>query len=91
MDGHETSLMQVSGDGRELWKCLECGRLIIMDWRQGYNPRTVVNPGDEEIVHYGGKGGIMPARLGVTSRRPDITEDDREWLAELGIRWPRNV
>jgi hypothetical protein len=41
-------------DGVEEWHCPTCGRRFLMQWPPNYK-RTVLEPGDEAVIHVGGQ------------------------------------
>ena len=54
---HAMELAQTYTSGAEEWHCPTCGRRMIMQWPPKYK-RIVLEPGDEQAAHAGGKGGL---------------------------------
>jgi hypothetical protein len=53
-------------DGVEEWRCPTCGRRFLMEWPPNYK-RTILDPGDEAVIHVGGKGEMgMGLSMGET-------------------------
>jgi hypothetical protein len=51
-------LARTYASGAEEWHCPTCGRRMIMQWPPKYK-RIVLEPGDEQAAHAGGKGGLQ--------------------------------
>jgi len=84
MDGHKMNTRQASGNC-EVWRCPDCDRTIIIDWkRTDSNPITILNRGNEHVLHYGSKGGLDITDIEVAPNA-GLTNDDRQWLASLDI------
>ena len=84
MDGHKMNIRQASGNC-EVWRCPECDRTLIIDWKRiDSNPIFVLNRGNDTVVHYGGKGGLDIGNIEVASN-VGLTADDRQWLASIDI------
>jgi hypothetical protein len=58
-------LEQVYASGAEEWACPTCGRRLVMQWPPAYK-RIILEPGDEQAVHAGGKGGLRMASAEVS-------------------------
>ncbi len=54
---HQMVLEKTFETGAEEWYCPTCGRRFIMNWPPNYK-RNILEPGDENAVHIGGKGGV---------------------------------
>lgn len=52
---HHMILEKVDPSGIEEWHCPTCGRRFLMKWPPEYK-KTVLEPGDEYVIHIGGKG-----------------------------------
>jgi hypothetical protein len=50
--------VQTYTSGAEEWHCPTCGRRMIMQWPPKYK-KIVLEPGDEQASHAGGKGGLQ--------------------------------
>jgi hypothetical protein len=53
------TMIMVSKDtaGAEEWFCPTCGRRFVMHWPPEFK-RTILEPGDESVIHVGGKGDL---------------------------------
>jgi hypothetical protein len=73
--------------GAEEWSCPDCGRRILLRWPPDYE-KLVLEHGDEDAIHVGGKGGL---RVGQATVAPapaaDVRGKDRQWLRDHGIDW----
>lgn len=54
---HQMDLLGVDETGAEEWHCPTCGRRFLLRWPPDYG-RKVLTPGDEDVTHVGGKGGL---------------------------------
>jgi hypothetical protein len=61
---HTMCLVDTDASGAEEWFCPTCGRCFLLRWPPMYQ-KTVLDPGDEQATHSGGKGGLMIGRLSV--------------------------
>ncbi|MER5636980.1 hypothetical protein ABT095_08490 [Kitasatospora sp. NPDC002227] len=98
---HEMKLTGRLASGADEWSCPTCGRRIAL--RRPPTPElTVLEPGDETAVHVGlipneaameavEKYGLGPVQEIPRPPRPPEPavpdDDDRRWLAEIGIDW----
>jgi hypothetical protein len=55
---HAMELERTYPSGAEEWHCPACGRRMIMQWPPQYK-KIVLDPGDENATHAGGKGGLQ--------------------------------
>jgi hypothetical protein len=57
---HEMVLTQIYATGAEEWHCPTCGRRILMNFHhENQNlDLLVLDPGDEQAMHTGSKGGL---------------------------------
>jgi len=62
---HTMVLVTTHDSGAEEWYCPTCGRRFLMQWPPNYK-RTVLDAGDENATHSGGKGGV-------SMRRPQVS------------------
>jgi hypothetical protein len=76
---HEMVLVRTQPSGADEWHCPTCGRRLVMVPAPDFQ-KIVLNPGDEHVIHVGGKGRIPPAT-------PSPADDDRAWLYSIGIDW----
>jgi hypothetical protein len=58
--------------GAEEWYCPACGRRFLMSWPPDYK-RVILEPGDENAVHTGGKGGVQMNNMQANS--PDLLDE----------------
>jgi hypothetical protein len=63
---HSMELERTYSSGAEEWYCPTCGRRMIMQWPPKYK-KIVLEPGDEQAAHSGGKGGLQ---MGATQIAP---------------------
>lgn len=56
---HEMVLRGTDESGAEEWYCPICGRRFLMQWPPAYK-KIILEPGDEQAIHSGGKGGLQP-------------------------------
>lgn len=82
---HEMTRVIAGRDGRDLFGCPECGRLLLVWWKppSGWSPFEVIREGDESARHAGGTGGAAVAADAVVP----VTGADREFLREHGLGW----
>lgn len=95
---HEMTLTGTAESGAEEWACPTCGRRIIFRWPPSYE-KLVLEYGDANAVHVGGKGGLRMGGLAVapsaaetsaempTEMPDEMPADERDWLNENGIEW----
>jgi hypothetical protein len=84
---HEMLLVGSTESGAEEWLCPHCGRRMLLRWRPTYE-KLVITPGDEWVLHAGGKGAARMGQVRVES--VGIVEDGEamlRWLTENGVRW----
>lgn len=67
----------------EEWSCPTCGRRVLLRWSPSHQ-RTVLQPGDTDVPHIGGKGGAPAGELVLGA---PLTAEERLWLSEFGICW----
>jgi hypothetical protein len=92
-ENHEMILERTHPSGVDEWYCPTCGRRLLMDYGPKFK-KTVLEAGDEHVVHSGGKGGLyigsMQARPVDDSAAREEVEDTRlapweAWLDESGF------
>lgn len=73
---HEMTLVNRLADGAEEWFCPICGRRFLMTWPPQFN-RQILEPGNENVIHVGGKGLDIPMLrdLGLRDIRMTFQED----------------
>jgi len=89
---HEMILSETRESGAEEWACTTCARRIVFRWPPRYE-KLVLEHGDVNAVHVGGKGGLRVGGLAVT-RAPatempatEMPAAERDWLRDNGIEW----
>ncbi len=81
---HEMQLAKTYPTGAEEWACPTCGRRFVMQWPPSYR-KIVLERGDEQAMHNGGKGGVSISVVQTTKADDDdISEETlRPWLDAL--------
>ena len=92
---HEMVLEKSYPTGIDEWYCPTCGRRLLMNYEPIFK-KTVLDAGDEYVIHSGGKGGlnigsVRATQMGVTSGKdesPVSSEDPTlapwvTWLDEI--------
>jgi len=72
---HEMILEQVHETGVEEWYCPTCGRRFLMQWPPNYK-KIVLQPGDEQAEHTGGKGGLNVRNPQIDQAEDTLSEED---------------
>jgi len=54
---HEMILVGSTESGAEEWACPSCSRRMLLRWPPNYE-KLVLEHGDENVIHVGGKGGL---------------------------------
>ena len=71
MESHKMNTRQASGNC-EVWRCTECKRVLIFDWKRiDSNPIVVLRRGNDTVVH-------SPNLL---------TDEDKQWIDSHDIAW----
>ena len=84
---HEMILSGTRESGAEEWACPTCGRRIMFRWPPRYE-KLVLDHGDVNAVHVGGKGGLRVSGLGVVPEAAtQMPAAERDWLRDNGIEW----
>ncbi|MCG6496419.1 hypothetical protein [Kitasatospora sp. A2-31] len=99
---HEMKFVGRLASGADEWSCPTCGRRVTLR-RLPEPELTVLDPGDETAVHVGviepdaraaaaaDEYGLGPVQEIPRPPRPAAPavpdEEDRRWLAEIGIDW----
>jgi hypothetical protein len=78
MEQHQMVLNETFPDGSQEWCCPVCGRRFIMHWPPNYK-RIILDPGNEQVVHSGGTGGVV---MGLAEIQPE---------EQLETSTPRNI
>lgn len=78
---HQMILEETYESGEENWYCPTCGRRFIVNWEPKFK-RTVLEIGDENASHSGGKGGLQMGSMQVAPLENSIQEDELEGAAE---------
>jgi hypothetical protein len=73
--------------GAEEWVCFTCGRRMFLRWPPRYE-KFVLEHGDVNAIHVGGKGGLRVGRVEVApTSSTDVPSSERQWLRDHGIDW----
>jgi hypothetical protein len=73
--------------GAEEWLCPTCGRRMLLRWPPDYE-KLVLEHGDDNAIHVGGKGGVRVGQVVVApARSADVPSGERQWLHDIGIDW----
>jgi len=79
---HEMRLDKTHSSGADEWYCPTCGRRLLMYWPPAYR-RVVLNAGDEQAIHSGGKGDLQMRPPYVNAAdEPSLSEEMRAALEE---------
>jgi hypothetical protein len=71
---HKMVLMSTNECGFEEWYCPTCGRRFLMRWPPDYK-KTILEPGDEDATHTGGRGlPGMEMNMGTSVNQPVRSE-----------------
>ena len=87
---HEMHLEVTYSTGVEEWYCPICGRRILMQWPPHYK-KVVLESGNEQAIHAGGKGGLHMGSLEVShDEAPEFADELslgpwEEWLADVDL------
>jgi len=65
---HEMELVQEHETGAKEFRCPVCGRCLLVDWRDGEKPITVIEPGDAGAIHSAGLGGLSVCDVSVMDK-----------------------
>jgi len=81
---HEMVLEMTHPSGADEWYCPTCGRRFLMQWPPAYK-KIVLEPGDEQVSHSGGKGGLRIGSINVTQAEEDQLSEEslRIWKKAL--------
>ena len=85
---HEMRLAQTHATGVEEWFCRACGRRFVMQWPPAYK-KIILEAGDEQAIHSGGKGSLVINVPGVTqAEEPGLVDKSQdspwaEWLDDI--------
>lgn len=84
---HEMILNGRAESGAEEWLCPTCGRRMLLRWPPDYE-KLVLEHGDDNAIHVGGKGGVRADQVVVApARSAEVPSTEREWLHDIGIDW----
>jgi hypothetical protein len=90
-------LKETHTSGAEEWSCPTCGRRMLVSWSPKFK-RIVIEPGNENAIHSGGKGGLsnLLPKVSNPGPQPDdgpaLGPDDHarlapwaDWLEGMGF------
>ena len=85
---HEMILEKTHDSGAEEWYCPSCGRRFLMQWPPEYK-KVVLEQGDENAAHTGGKGDIKmgPPRVDLYTTDPVSDEDLESESLQPWLEW----
>ena len=84
---HEMILSGTGESGAEEWTCPTCGRRVVFRWPPHY-AKFVLEHGDANAVHVGGKGGLRVSGLEIDPvAKGEMLAAERDWLRDNGIEW----
>lgn len=75
---HEMVLVSTHETGAEEWYCPTCGRRFLMQWPPEYK-KVILECGDENAIHSGGKGGVRMETPQVTQV---FDQEDDDYLPD---------
>ncbi len=88
LEEHEMQLQMTYRTGVEEWYCPTCGRCLLLQWSPIYK-RVVLEPGDEYVIHTGGKGGFSTGIPQVASEEGEFAEELlnpwEDWLRDVDL------
>src|SRR3989344_7035583 len=90
LEQHEMVLEAIHPSGAEEWYCPTCGRRFTMQWPPEYN-KVILDPGDENAIHSGGRATAQPSSTYEQSDSPLIVNDDiylnvfSEWMDQTNF------
>lgn len=87
---HEMVLTGTVESGAEEWSCLSCERRMLLRWPPHYE-KLVLELGDENATHVGGKGGVRLGAVDVEPAARPVAEHDIRWLQDNGIDWDNDA
>lgn len=76
VERHEMELVETHDDGSEEWVCPTCSRRFLMYWPPNYK-RVILEEGDENAIHGGGKGGVRLHATQTTESRREYKSGER--------------
>ena len=79
---HTMVMVNTDSAGAEEWFCPTCGRHFVMHWPPEFK-RTILEPGNENVIHVGGKGDMA---LRLSMDKPRVEQRpwfDNEWEGPL--------
>ena len=96
MDQYHKMILESHSSGEEIWNCPTCGRRFQVNWEPKFK-KTVLEAGDENASHTGGKSGLEMGSVQhsykrqATSEENSISMDDSTlapwvaWLDKVGF------
>jgi hypothetical protein len=76
VERHEMKLVETHDDGSEEWVCPTCHRRFVISWPPNYK-RVILEEGDENAIHAGGKGGVRLHATHATESGPEHKSGER--------------
>jgi len=81
---HEMDLEMTHPSGMQGWRCLTCGRRILL-FVPPNNDMVVIEPGDQYVNHSGSTGGLRIGAVQVRERDEEYDEASGE-ISEESLR-----
>jgi hypothetical protein len=86
---HHMKLVNTHSSGAEEWFCPSCGYRFMIQWPPEYK-KIVLEPGDQNAFHSGGKGGIQMDSMEVNQVEETESNDATlqpwiEWFDKIGF------
>ncbi len=92
---HSMVFEKTHPSGEDEWYCPTCGRRFLLQWPPNFK-KTIIDPGDEQVGHSGGRGGLSMdsaqniSSEGVKEETENFLDDPRlapwaAWLDEAGF------
>lgn len=76
---HTMQLAKEHDSGSEEWYCPTCERRFVVQWQPNYK-KIILNPGDEDAFHSGGKGGVSLGKPTIQDSQQDEPMLSQIWL-----------
>jgi hypothetical protein len=83
---HVMDYVRTDASGADEWYCPICGRRFLMQWPPDYK-RIILESGDENVRHSGGKGGVTMGSFDVTQNGQASGASSAEPADEHLVPW----
>lgn len=84
---HEMVLDKTHKAGAEEWCCQTCGRRLLFSWSPNYK-KIVLDVGNNEAAHAGGKGGIVMGdvlSISTPNGKEQLKDLWREFFGDMNV------